>query len=39
MTDKIQINHVSKVFKVRDTDTKKGGHQRVYSPKEMSIFP
>ena len=25
MTDKIQINHVSKVFKVRDTTQKKGG--------------
>ena len=30
MTDKIQINHVSKVFKVRDTH-KKGGDKRVYS--------
>ena len=30
MTDKIQINHVSKVFKVRD-NTKKGRRKRVYS--------
>src|SRR3954449_9042014 len=25
MTDKIQFNHVSKVFKIRDSDQKKGG--------------
>ena len=38
MTDKIQINHVSKVFKVRDTAQKREASKSI-QPLKMFIFP
>ena len=35
MTDKIQFNHVSKVFKIRDTDQKKGGMKEFTAIKNV----
>ena len=38
MTDKIEINHVSKVFKVRDSAQKRGVSNSI-QPLRMFIFP